>query len=266
MVCGHLTRNFMTGEGQNGQEADQRAARDGDKARLVRGVFERVAARYDLMNDAMSFGVHRLWKRALIDWLNPRPGWTVLDVASGTGDIAFRVAARQRRATPPAAPATPSRVVAIDPNDRMLAAGHARETEGVVSWLCAAAEALPVADRRADAYTVAFGLRNAVDLDRALKEAFRVLKPGGRFLCLEFTGVTVPGLDTLYDAYSNHVIPRLGRWIARDEPAYRYLVESIRQFPDQETFAARIRDAGFAQVRYRNLSGGIATLHSAWRI
>jgi demethylmenaquinone methyltransferase/2-methoxy-6-polyprenyl-1,4-benzoquinol methylase len=267
MVCGHLTRKFMNGEGQDGQEADQRAAREGDKARLVRGVFERVAARYDLMNDAMSFGVHRLWKRALVDWLNPRPGWTVCDVASGTGDIAFRIAARQRRATGPApAPAVPSRVVAIDPNENMLAVGRGRDSAGTVSWLCAAAEALPVADRAADAYTVAFGLRNAVDLDRALREAFRVLKPGGRFLCLEFTSVTLPALDTLYDAYSDHVIPRLGRWIARDEPAYRYLVDSIRQFPGQDAFADRIRAAGFAQVRYRNLSGGIATLHSAWRI
>lgn len=250
----------MTGDAQ---APDPRQAAEDGKARLVRGVFERVAARYDLMNDVMSLGVHRLWKRALIDWLNPRPGWRVLDVAGGTGDVAFRIAAR-------AGPTT--RVTVIDPNEHMLAVGRARAAAqadaaaGSVAWLCAAAEALPLPDRGADAYTVAFGLRNAVDLDRALAEAFRVLKPGGRFLCLEFTGVTLPGLDALYDAYSFHVIPRLGRWIARDEAAYRYLVDSIRQFPDQDSFAGRIRAAGFGQVRFRNLSGGIATLHSAWRV
>jgi demethylmenaquinone methyltransferase/2-methoxy-6-polyprenyl-1,4-benzoquinol methylase len=252
----------MTGERQGADLAD---TRDGDKGRLVHGVFARVAERYDLMNDVMSAGVHRLWKRAMVDWLNPRPDWTILDVAGGTGDIAFRIIERLRAR----GSGVPS-VIVIDPNQHMLEVGRARgeaaAADDSVAWLCAAAEALPVADRHADAYTVAFGLRNTTDLDRALAEAFRVLKPGGRFLCLEFTAVTRPGLDVLYNAYSEHVIPRLGRLIAGDEPAYRYLVESIRQFPDQETFAGRIRAAGFAQVRYRNLSGGIATLHSAWRI
>ena len=244
-----------TGLGQVGGE---------DKTRLVRGVFESVARRYDLMNDVMSLGVHRMWKRALVDWLNPQPGWTLLDVAGGTGDIAFRVLDRVRQRTGDA-----PFVTVIDPNDRMLEVGRERaapEMRDHLSWLCAAAEALPTPDRCADAYTVAFGLRNVTDLDRALAEAYRVLRPGGRFLCLEFTAVTLPGLDALYDAYSFRVIPKLGKWIAGDEAAYRYLVESIRAFPDQQAFARRITEAGFSQVKVRNLSGGIATLHSAWRI
>lgn len=250
-----MTDRKQTGLGRIGGE---------DKTRLVRGVFESVARRYDLMNDVMSLGVHRLWKRALVDWLNPQPGWTVLDVAGGTGDIAFRIVERVRERA-----GTPPRLTVVDPNARMLEVGRERAAPDIqarLSWLCAAAEALPVPDRVADAYTVAFGLRNVTDLDRALAEAYRVLKPGGRFLCLEFTAVATPGLDTLYDAYSFRVIPELGKWIAGDEESYRYLVESIRAFPDQETFSQRIAAAGLSQVKYRNLSGGIATLHSAWRI
>jgi demethylmenaquinone methyltransferase/2-methoxy-6-polyprenyl-1,4-benzoquinol methylase len=232
-----------------------------EKTRRVRAVFDRVARRYDLMNDLMSAGVHRLWKRALIDWLAPRPGLRLLDVAGGTGDIAFRVLDRTRGT---------AQAVVCDANFAMLAAGRRRALERTdrdrLAWLCGDAQRLPLPDSCFDAYTIAFGIRNVTDIDRALAEARRVLKPGGRFLCLEFSQVQVPGLDALYDAYSFTVIPALGQMVAGDRDAYQYLVESIRTFPDQEDFARRIAAAGFAQVRHRNLSGGIAALHSAWRL
>jgi demethylmenaquinone methyltransferase/2-methoxy-6-polyprenyl-1,4-benzoquinol methylase len=236
-----------------------------DKSRLVGDVFARVASRYDLMNDLMSGGVHRLWKAALIDWLAPRPGLHLLDLAGGTGDIAFRVLERTaRRAGPPA------EVVVCDVNPAMLEVGRDRALDQnqlkALRWLCADAEALPLAPCSFDACTIAFGIRNVTRIERALAEIRRVLKPGGRFLCLEFSTPRLAGLDRLYDTYSFHVLPWLGQQVAGDRAAYQYLVESIRRFPDQATFAGAIERAGLARVRYRNLSGGIAALHSAWRL
>jgi|APTNR8051073442_1049403.scaffolds.fasta_scaffold20277_2 demethylmenaquinone methyltransferase/2-methoxy-6-polyprenyl-1,4-benzoquinol methylase len=229
-----------------------------EKEGLVRGVFDSVARRYDLMNDLMSGGVHRLWKAAMIDRLNPRPGMRVLDIGGGTGDIAFRIL--ERGGGP---------VTIVDINAEMLAVGRDRGIDRSwvtdIDWICGDAERLPLADGSVDAVTTAFCLRNVTDIPRALTEAKRVLKPGGRFLCLEFSRVQLPVLDRVYDAYSFRVLPFLGRTVARDRDAYQYLAESIRRFPSQERFARMIGASGLAQVRYRNLSGGIASLHSAWR-
>jgi demethylmenaquinone methyltransferase/2-methoxy-6-polyprenyl-1,4-benzoquinol methylase len=213
------------------------------------------------MNDLMSGGIHRLWKREMVDWLRPRPGSTVLDVAGGTGDIAFRIAERLAGA---------GEVIVVDATPAMLQVGRDRMIDrGVLSgieWVAGQAERLPVASASVEAYTIAFGIRNVTDLDRALAEARRVLRPGGRFLCLEFSRVVLPVLDRLYELYSFAVLPLLGQVVARDAAPYRYLAESIRTFPAQEEFAQRIRAAGFEQVRYRNLTGGIAALHSGWRL
>jgi demethylmenaquinone methyltransferase / 2-methoxy-6-polyprenyl-1,4-benzoquinol methylase len=236
-----------------------------DKSALVGGVFARVASRYDLMNDLMSAGVHRLWKAAMIDWLAPGPGLRLLDVAGGTGDIAFRVLDRlvRRQAAPP-------RIVVCDVNPQMLEIGRDRAIDAnrldAIDWLCADAEALPLPDRSVEAYTIAFGIRNVTRIDRALAEARRILVPGGRFLCLEFATVPSPALRRAYDLYSFNVLPWLGERVAGDQAAYRYLVESIRRFPDQATFARMIEEAGLERVRYRDLSGGIAAMHSAWRL
>jgi demethylmenaquinone methyltransferase / 2-methoxy-6-polyprenyl-1,4-benzoquinol methylase len=236
-----------------------------DKAALVGGVFERVASRYDLMNDLMSGGLHRLWKASMVDWLAPRPGLRLLDVAGGTGDIAFRVLDRVERRDGPA-----TRIVVCDINPAMLGVGRDRALDqnrlDPIEWLCGDAEALPVADRSVDAYTIAFGIRNVTRIERALAEARRVLRPGGRFLCLEFSQFRLEALSGLYDQYSFTVVPWLGEQVADDRAAYQYLVESIRRFPDQDTFAGMIAQAGLGRVRYRNLSGGIAALHSGWRI
>jgi demethylmenaquinone methyltransferase / 2-methoxy-6-polyprenyl-1,4-benzoquinol methylase len=235
-----------------------------DKQGLVDAVFDRVANRYDLMNDLMSAGLHRLWKDALVAWLAPprrtQAGFAVLDVAGGTGDIAFRIAGRSSDAI----------VTVADINGEMLAVGRSRAADkgfaGRVEFVEANAENLPFDDDRYDAVTIAFGIRNVPRIDRALAEAFRVLKPGGRFLCLEFSKVDVALLDTVYDLYSFNVIPALGSWVAGDGDSYRYLVESIRRFPNQARFAAMIADAGFAKVTHRNLSGGIAAIHSGWKL
>jgi len=241
-----------------------------EKPGLVRGVFDSVAGRYDLMNDLMSGGVHRLWKRSMIDWLHPRPGQHLIDVAGGTGDIAFRFLERARPEATPGGRAAETRVSVVDLTPAMLAVGRDRAIDrgilGGIDWIAGDAEALPVADMTADSYTIAFGLRNVTHVDRALAEARRVLKPGGRFLCLEFSRVVVPLLDRLYDAYSFRVLPALGAVVARDRESYQYLVESIRRFPSQDDLAGRIAAAGFGVVRYRNLSGGIAALHSGWRV
>ena len=236
---------------------------EAEKQDLVREVFSSVARRYDLMNDLMSAGIHRLWKDAMVDWLDPRPGQRFLDVAGGTGDIAFRIADAARRRGGEA------EVVVCDINPDMLAEGtrRARErSEPAIEWVCGNAESLPMPDAAFDAYTIAFGIRNVTHVDVALKEARRVLRPGGRILCLEFSRVETPGLDALYDLYSLNVLPRLGQFVAGDAEAYRYLAESIRRFPAQKEFARMIEAAGLARVKVRNLSGGIAALHSAWRI
>ncbi|MFP6742783.1 MAG: bifunctional demethylmenaquinone methyltransferase/2-methoxy-6-polyprenyl-1,4-benzoquinol methylase UbiE [Alphaproteobacteria bacterium] len=231
-----------------------------DKAGMVAEVFASVAPKYDLMNDLMSMGIHRLWKAEMIAWLKPRGAMRIADVAGGTGDIAFRILER----------ATGAHVSVCDINPAMLAVGRDRALDrGIldgIDWLCGDAESLPLADASLDAVTIAFGIRNVTHLDAALVEARRVLRPGGRFLCLEFSHVALPALAPLYDAYSFKLLPLLGKIVANDRESYQYLVESIRQFPDQETFKAMITDAGLGQCRYRNLSGGVAALHSAWRI
>ena len=236
---------------------ERRVAED-EKGSLVRAVFRNVAPRYDLMNDLMSAGVHRLWKRAMVARVaESRPGFAV-DVAGGTGDIAFRLRERGFE------------VVVVDINEAMLAVGRDRALDRAVatgvSWACGDAEALPLPDSCADAYTIAFGIRNVTHLANALAEARRVLRPGGRFACLEFGHVVVPVLDRLYARYSDSVLPRLGGLVAGDADSYRYLVESIRRFPQQERFAALVADAGLAHVTTTNLSGGIAALTAAWRL
>ncbi len=233
----------------------------GEKAGMVRRVFESVAPRYDLMNDLMSGGVHRLWKNTLIDVAHPRPGERFLDVAGGTGDIAFRIVARQGERPD---------VTVCDINAAMLEVGRDRAIDrGLLrglAWTTGDAEALPLPDRSFDGYTIAFGLRNVTDIDKALAEAWRVLKPGGRFFCLEFSKVTSVPVGRLYDAYSERALPLLGRFVARDAESYRYLHESIRRFPTQRDLAERMRRVGFANVRWRNLTLGVVALHSGWRV
>ncbi len=234
-----------------------------EKAPRVRGVFESVSSRYDLMNDLMSGGVHRLWKTAMVDWLNPRPAQSLLDVAGGTGDVAARVIRR-------VGPERCGPVVVCDLTPDMLAVGRDRALDrGILNglhWVCADAEALPLPDGCMDACTISFGLRNVTHIERVLAEARRVLRPGGRFLCLEFSRVVLPVFAELYDLYSFNVLPAMGELVAGDRDAYRYLVESIRRFPAQDDLAALMGAAGLGQVRYRNLTGGVAALHSAWRL
>jgi demethylmenaquinone methyltransferase/2-methoxy-6-polyprenyl-1,4-benzoquinol methylase len=228
-------------------------------------VFDRVAGRYDLMNDLMSAGVHRIWKDMTAARLNPQPGETIVDCAGGTGDIARRLAglARQAKARRGGEDA---RILVIDYNAEMLAAGRARGPEPEIAWAVGDAQRLPLRDRSADAYVIGFGIRNVTDIAVALKEARRVLKPGGRFLCLEFSRPRAAALRNLYDAYSFAVIPRIGEMVLWDRDSYLYLVESIRRFPDQERFAAMIREAGFKSVGYTNFTGGVAALHHGWAI
>ncbi|MGF1542935.1 MAG: class I SAM-dependent methyltransferase [Parvularculaceae bacterium] len=232
-----------------------------EKARLVRGVFDRVASRYDVMNDLMSAGVHRIWKSVLIDRLAPQPGRALLDMAGGTGDVARAYLDRADARPVSAAPA--ARAIVCDVNEEMLRAARARAG---LSRLCADATRVPLPDRAMDAYSISFGIRNVTDIEAALAEARRVLRPGGRFACLEFSHPVTGGLQRLYDAYSFNVIPWLGDRVVGDRESYQYLVESIRRFPAQAAFAAMIERAGFRRVTVENLSGGVAALHLAWRI
>jgi demethylmenaquinone methyltransferase / 2-methoxy-6-polyprenyl-1,4-benzoquinol methylase len=231
------------------------------KAGMVHGVFSRVAARYDLMNDLMSGGLHRIWKDAMMDWLAPRPDQKLLDVAGGTGDISFRFL---RRAGPTAT------ATVLDLTEPMLDEGRRRadatDLAAQLDWTVGDAMALPFGDATFDVYTISFGIRNVTRIEDALAEAFRVLRPGGRLMVLEFSQIPNDLLQRVYDLYSFNVIPVMGQIVANDRDSYQYLVESIRNFPDQERFAAMIRAAGFGQVRYRNLSMGIAALHSGWKL
>lgn len=233
---------------------------EGEKSGLVHGVFSNVASRYDVMNDVMSLGIHRLWKDAMMDWLAPRSSQRLLDVAGGTGDISFRFLKRAPEAS----------AVVLDLTEPMLIEGRKRaEAEALsdrLDWVTGDAMGLPFPDNSFDVYTISFGIRNVTRIADALSEAFRVLRPGGRLMVLEFSQLPNPAMQKAYDLYSFNVIPRMGQAIANDRDSYQYLVESIRNFPNQDTFASMIRDAGFEQVKYRNLSMGIAALHSGWKL
>ncbi|HCQ65924.1 MAG TPA: bifunctional demethylmenaquinone methyltransferase/2-methoxy-6-polyprenyl-1,4-benzoquinol methylase UbiE [Rhodobacteraceae bacterium] len=230
------------------------------KAGLVHGVFSNVASKYDVMNDAMSLGIHRLWKDAMMDWLAPRPGQRLLDVAGGTGDISFRFLDRAPSAT----------ATVLDMTESMLVEGRKRAEADAradrLDWVVGDAMALPFEANVFDVYTISFGIRNVTRVEDALSEAYRVLRPGGRLMVLEFSQIPNDLMQKVYDLYSFNIIPRLGQAIANDRDSYQYLVESIRKFPDQETFAGMIRTAGFGNVKYRNLSMGIAALHSGWKL
>lgn len=237
-----------------------RSVPEAEKAERVRGVFTSVAARYDLMNDLMSAGIHRLWKDAMMDWLAPRPGQRLLDVAGGTGDIAFRFLNRAGQGD----------AVVLDLTESMLVEGRRRaeaaRLSDSLSWVVGDAMALPFPDDSFDVYTISFGIRNVTRPEVALREAWRVLRTGGRLMVLEFSHLPMPLAQRLYDLYSFNIIPRMGQAVTGDRDSYSYLVESIRRFPDQQTFLEMVRAAGFGNARYRNLTMGVACLHSGWKI
>ncbi len=250
----------MTKDNKTTHFGFQTVAED-QKAGMVQGVFSSVAARYDIMNDLMSGGIHRLWKDAMMDWLAPRPGQQLLDVAGGTGDVAFRFLRR--------AGATAQATV-LDLTEPMLIEGQKRaeaaNMAGQLDWVVGDAMALPFPPAGFDVYTISFGIRNVTRIEDALSEAFRVLRPGGRLMVLEFSQIPNDLMQKVYDLYSFNIIPMMGQVVTGDRDSYQYLVESIRRFPDQDRFAEMIRSAGFEQVRYRNLSMGIAALHSGWKL
>ena len=233
---------------------------EAEKAGKVQGVFTSVANKYDVMNDVMSMGIHRIWKEAMMDWLAPRLGQKLLDVAGGTGDVSFKFLKR----------AGSGHATVLDITEKMLTEGRKRaeanEMLDSLDWVVGDAMALPFADNSFDVYTISFGIRNVTRPQEALNEAFRVLRPGGRLMVLEFSQIPVPLAQKAYDLYSFNVIPRMGKLIANDRDSYQYLVESIRKFPDQGTFLSMVRQAGFEKTNYRNLSLGIAALHSGWKI
>ena len=228
-----------------------------EKAGMVRSVFSGVAAKYDLMNDAMSGGMHRLWKDQFVARVKPRKDEAILDMAGGTGDIAFRLHKHG------------AAVTVADINPEMLAVGQERaQKRGIadLSWSEQNAEELSFADRGFDAYTIAFGIRNVTYIDKALREAHRVLKYGGRFFCLDFSSTTWPGFADVYDAYSHRLVPKLGKMLAGDEESYRYLIESIRRFPPMPKFEQMIKDAGFTQTKVEPILGGLVAIHSGWKV
>ncbi|MCP1168419.1 bifunctional demethylmenaquinone methyltransferase/2-methoxy-6-polyprenyl-1,4-benzoquinol methylase UbiE [Limimaricola sp. ASW11-118] len=234
--------------------------REDEKAERVRGVFTSVASRYDVMNDVMSGGVHRLWKDAMMDWLAPRPGQRLLDVAGGTGDVSFRFLKRAGR----------GHATVCDLTESMLIEGRKRaeaeRLEESLDWVVGDAMALPFPDNSFDVYTISFGIRNVTRPQKALDEAYRVLRPGGRLMVLEFSQIPNEMMQKAYDLYSFNVIPAMGQLIANDRDSYQYLVESIRRFPDQESFLGMVEAAGFGQAKYRNLTMGVACLHSGWKL
>ena len=233
---------------------------EGEKAGRVQGVFTSVANKYDIMNDVMSGGIHRIWKDAMMDWLAPRAGQKLLDVAGGTGDISFRFLKR----------AGYGHATVLDLTESMLVEGRKRaeaaQMVDQLDWITGDAMALPFEDNTFDVYTISFGIRNVTRPQDALNEAYRVLKPGGRLMVLEFSQLPNPAMQKAYDLYSFNVIPRMGQIIANDRDSYQYLVESIRNFPDQETFLGMVRAAGFDNAKYRNLTMGVACLHSGWKL
>ena len=253
-----ITDNQLTTDDELIDFGFQSIPRD-EKESRVKGVFSSVASNYDIMNDLMSFGIHRLWKDALMDWLAPQSHQQLVDLAGGTGDVALRFLKRGGGS-----------VKIVDINQDMLRAGQGRSVmrpyAGQLEWIVGNAESLPLEDASADRVTIAFGLRNVTDRAKALRDIHRVLKPGGRFCCLEFSSVENPLLARLYDEWSFKILPQMGQIVAKDRESYQYLVESIRQFPDQYQLADMMSDAGFAQVRFRNLSGGIAAIHSGWKL
>lgn len=234
--------------------------REEEKAGKVQGVFTSVASKYDIMNDVMSAGIHRIWKEAMMDWLSPRPGQKLLDVAGGTGDISFKFLKRAGR----------GHATVLDLTEDMLVEGRKRaeasEMSESLDWITGDAMALPFADNTFDVYTISFGIRNVTRPEDALKEAFRVLRPGGRLMVLEFSQLPNPMMQKAYDLYSFNFIPKMGKSIANDSESYQYLVESIRRFPDQDTFLRMIKSAGFENASYRNLTMGVACLHSGWKL
>ena len=232
-----------------------------EKPKLVNKVFDSVASRYDLMNDLMSAGLHRLWKDSFIDWLAPRKNTHLLDVAGGTGDIAFRFSKKTKNQ---------AKVTILDRNENMLNEGKRRLNVGQIApdleWVCGDAMNLPFKNEIFDYYTISFGIRNVLDLKKCLSEASRVLKPGGRIMILEFSKVENETLNKIYDAFSFNVVPRLGKLIANDAESYQYLIESIRKFPSQEKLASLVSEAGFRLVKYRNLTQGVVAMHSGWKV
>lgn len=250
----------MTDQRQNTTHFGFQTVREEEKAGRVQGVFTSVASKYDVMNDVMSVGIHRVWKDAMMDWLAPRPGQLLLDVAGGTGDISFRFLKR----------AGSGHATVLDLTESMLVEGRKRaeaaQMGASLDWVVGDAMKLPFADNSFDVYTISFGIRNVTRPQDALNEAYRVLRPGGRLMVLEFSHIPNRMMQKAYDLYSFNVIPRMGQMIANDHDSYQYLVESIRRFPDQETFLNMVRDAGFANAKYRNLTMGVACLHSGWKV
>ncbi|MFY0682066.1 MAG: bifunctional demethylmenaquinone methyltransferase/2-methoxy-6-polyprenyl-1,4-benzoquinol methylase UbiE [Thalassovita sp.] len=250
----------MTETNQNTTHFGFETVAESEKAGRVQGVFGSVASKYDVMNDAMSMGIHRIWKDAMMDWLAPRPGTKLLDVAGGTGDISFRYLKRAGQA----------HATVCDLTEPMLIEGRKRAEADQMSdsldWVTGDAMALPFADNTFDTYTISFGIRNVTRPQEALNEAYRVLKPGGRLMVLEFSQIPNDMMQKVYDLYSFNIIPKLGQMIANDRDSYQYLVESIRKFPDQDTFLSMVQTAGFENAKYRNLTMGIACLHSGWKI
>ena len=231
-----------------------------DKSNLVKKIFENVSGRYDLMNDFMSLGIHRVWKKSMLDWLAPRRGQSLIDVAGGTGDIAFNFIKRAK---------TGANATILDLTESMMIEGKKKTIdlpeETQINWVCGDAMRMPFSDSTFDVYTISFGIRNVTNISKTLSEAYRVLKPGGRLMILEFSSVNNDLISWIYDKYSFNIIPKLGEFVSNDRESYQYLVESIRKFPNQEKFSEMIINEGFKKVKYRNLTFGIAALHSAWK-